>query len=753
MSRIFRRDAFPVAYGKYSLIERIGFGGMAEVFKARLAGAAGFQKTLVIKRILPQLADSDDIVERFIAEAKLLASVEHKNIVSVYELGQAEDGEYFIAMELVDGADVLALLRRAAQNSLRIPVSFSIHVVAEVLSGLAHAHQQRDEQGRPLGIIHRDVSPSNVFVSRQGAVKLGDFGVAKTHDLRRTTQAGAGAVKGKIEYTAPELLFGRAPPDARIDIFGAGVMLWELLTQRRLFGADNDYQIARQLRSAERPRPSRYQPDVPSALDEEVLRALSADPAGRPSSAREMGRALREIGSELTQRSGADDNERVVRTLLGEAEGAALAALSSEHRGFRGGFPALKSFAIYYIDPAESPEIDDHEETLDVAPKDSTPPPDAGVEFDDQKTVIDPRALAQEGPDFADDEDVYLVQPVDETPALDEDVWVELSAIGTSVTSKDIGPSVRVSELIDDLVLTEDSSTRPRFWLAGTEGEIRGPEEIGAVLAPLSTREMLQISLDGEAWRTMDLVLGEEEPPQLTKPVAGAITGTFPRQSPVLLFCRLARASASGTVIAEGIAQDGRLWSLSVTLALGRIVHVASTRSGDGLLELLLATRGLSLDDAAKLLSSAISRGQSLLERAEAMLSVPRLELRTELYRHRLRALFSRGGARFRFVASGAPERAEPTVDVRPILAELLLEADPSALRGAGLAQLSGQRLAFAQAFVREIRGFRLTRAQDRFLMALAEGRRPELGSDAREEVAIVTVLVASGLLLHYPAQ
>lgn len=753
MSRIFRRDAFPVAYGKYSLIERIGFGGMAEVFKARLAGAAGFQKTLVIKRILPQLADSEDIVERFIAEAKLLASIEHKNIVSVYELGQDEDGEYFIAMELVDGADVLALLRRAAQNGQRIPVSFSIHVVAEVLSGLAHAHQQRDAEGRPLGIIHRDVSPSNVFVSRQGAVKLGDFGVAKTPELRRTTQQGAGAVKGKIEYTAPELLFGRDPPDARVDLFAAGVVLWELLTQRRLFGADYDYQIARQLRSAERPRPSRYQPDVPSALDDAVLAALSADPAERPRSAKEMGRVLREIGSELTQRSDTDDNERVVRALLGEPGGATLAALSSEHRGFRGGYPALKSFAIYYIDPAESPEISEQEETLDVVPKDSAPPPGAGVEFDDQKTLIDPRALAQDAPEFADDDDVYLVQPVDETPALDEDVWVELSAIGTGVTSNELVPSVRVSELIDDLVLTEETTARPFFWLRASDGSTSGPEDIGSVLSRLSLRQARQISLDGQQWRPLDPILGEEEPGPLTKPAAGAITGTFPRQSPVLLFCRLARASASGTVSAEGISADGRLWSLSVTLALGRIVHVSSNRGGDGLLELLLKTRGLSLDDAAKVLSSAVSRGQSLLERAEVMLSVPRLQLRTELYRQRLSALFSRSGARFRFVASGASEPSEPTIDVRPIVAELLLGADPSTIVAAGLAQLSGQRLAFAQAFVREIRGFRLTRAQDRFLMALAEGRRPELGSDAREELAIVTVLVASGLLLHYPAE
>ncbi|MFO0727501.1 MAG: serine/threonine-protein kinase [Myxococcota bacterium] len=760
MSRIFRREEFPVRWGKYTLLERIGFGGMAEVFRARLSGAAGFQKQLVIKRILPHLADTADIVERFIAEAKLLASVEHKNVVSVYELGQVEEGEYFIAMELVDGADLLGILRRAAQDELRIPVAFSIHVAVELLAGLAFVHDKRDPAGQAAAIIHRDVSPSNVFVSRQAAVKLGDFGVAKSFDLRRTTHHGGQLVRGKLEYTAPELLFGQRRPDRRVDLFGVGAILWEMLAQRRLFGGDSDYHIARQLRSAERPRPSRYQPDVPEALDPIVLKALASDPDQRYQSARELSRELIEVERQLEERPEPEALEATVRAVLGEAPGHELSRLASSHRGFRGGDPALKSFAIYFVDPAKAARIeadDSDDDTLDVRP--SAPPlPGPELDFDDQKTVIDPRALSKDGPDWADEDDVQLVQPVAESPALDEDVWVELSAIGTRVSSSEEihAPTVRIRELIDDLVLTEAADPiqrgpkAPAFWLRGplTSG---GPQELGAVLGELLPRRGQEISLDGERFVALNELLAEADPKEAGRPNAQAISGTFPRQSPVLLFCRLARASASGAVLMEGVGAGGAVWTMCAQLAGGRLIEVSSTRPGDGLLEILLGNRGLSLSDGATLLAASIQQQVPLLAVAARVLSTTELELRTEIYRHRLMALFSPAGVRFRFSSTTLAPSGD-AVDPRPLFAELLLRADPSALRGAGLAQLAGQRIAFAQSFVREIRGFRLTRNQDRFLMALAEGRRPELGSDAREELAIVAVLVASGLLLLIPA-
>jgi serine/threonine protein kinase len=304
----------PHPYGKYELLQRLGKGGMAEVFRASLPGAAGFVKTVVIKRILPQLTHLAEIEQSFVAEANLAVGVQHKNVVQVFELGQLDDGEYFMSMEYVDGMDLAKLLRRAARKQVRIPPWFSVWLIAEVLDGLSYVHDLADEQGRPRGIIHRDVTPSNVFISNQGDVKLGDFGVAR--ELSQESKTIPGQLKGKLAYMSPEQIYHHQI-DRRTDIFAAGVVLWECLTQQRLFGGGGrpEVTVMNLIVHGERTPPSHIKPDVPVALDACVLRALQSDPEARYQNARGFRAQLLDVLLEMKQNVQPEDVRQLVNVL------------------------------------------------------------------------------------------------------------------------------------------------------------------------------------------------------------------------------------------------------------------------------------------------------------------------------------------------------------------------------------------------------------------------------------------------------
>lgn len=319
----------PRAYGKYELLERIGAGGMAEVYRARLPGVAGFEKIVVIKRILPHLAQQTSIAEMFIEEAKIAARVQHRNIVQVFELGALQDGELFIAMEYVAGTDLSVLLRHSVKRKLRIPIWFSVHVISEVLAGLATAHEMHDEQGRPLNVVHRDVTPSNLFISYVGDIKLGDFGVAQS--ALRVQQTRVGELKGKVAYMAPEQLYGR-PIDARADVFAAGVVLWECLTQRRLFGGRPEIETMNAICSSERIPPSRYDAQIPPELDQIVLQAISADRESRVQSAGELLEMLATIQPRFATRVLQADVRNVVEVLTGQVSPDSPGALATPSR-------------------------------------------------------------------------------------------------------------------------------------------------------------------------------------------------------------------------------------------------------------------------------------------------------------------------------------------------------------------------------------------------------------------------------------
>ncbi len=258
--------------GKYQLVRKLASGGMAEVFLAKAAGPRGFEKTLVLKRILPHLAEDPAFVEMFLGEARLAAQLEHPNIVQIFDFGEAE-GSFFLAMELIDGPNLRKLVKRAAEEAL--PPAFCAKVIAFAAEGLAYAHEFRDgETGEPLGLVHRDVSPDNILVSRQGAVKVVDFGIAKVAGQGHRTLTGV--VKGKVAYMPPEQLQAKAM-DRRVDVYALGVVLYELLTGKRPFDATTDVSVMQAILFESFIPVAQRRPDVPVALHQVLDKALAKD--------------------------------------------------------------------------------------------------------------------------------------------------------------------------------------------------------------------------------------------------------------------------------------------------------------------------------------------------------------------------------------------------------------------------------------------------------------------------------------------
>jgi serine/threonine protein kinase len=283
-------------FGKYQLMERLGRGGMAEVWKARFQGPAGFSRTLVVKRILPHLVEDPHFVQMFVAEARLSARLNHANIVQVFELGDV-DGEYFLAMEYVRGRDLVNVVRAQLLRGLP-PPGLGAFAVREVCRALAYAHQLTDERGQPLRLIHRDVSPSNVMISFDGAVKLLDFGIAKALSEANENKTITGTLKGKFGYMSPEQVEGKEI-DHRSDLFAAGIVLHEVLTGKRLFKGQSDLATIAMVREAKVDPPSLHNPDVPKALDDICLRALARDPDDRWRGCDEMSTALDDVAHQL----------------------------------------------------------------------------------------------------------------------------------------------------------------------------------------------------------------------------------------------------------------------------------------------------------------------------------------------------------------------------------------------------------------------------------------------------------------------
>jgi serine/threonine-protein kinase len=271
-------------FGRYRLLEEVGSGGMAVISRAVVDEPRGSTRVVAIKRILPDLARYQNFVEMLATEAHIAAMLHHPGIVQVYELGTVDD-EHYLAMELVDGWNLQTLFRACAAGR-RPPLAVVCHIVAEVASALAYAHARTDDQGRPLALVHCDVSPSNIMVTPLGAVKLIDFGIAQATapDQRK---ARAGELRGKFGYLAPEQVLGGAL-DRRSDIFALGVVFYELLTLERLFHGGTPSHIMRQVATADVAPPSALVPGISAELDRLVLKMLARSPEERFASCDEV---------------------------------------------------------------------------------------------------------------------------------------------------------------------------------------------------------------------------------------------------------------------------------------------------------------------------------------------------------------------------------------------------------------------------------------------------------------------------------
>ena len=273
--------------GRFQIIGRLATGGMAEVYLALSGELPGYRTLIVLKRILPHLAQNRQFIGMFLDEARLAALLDHPNVVRIIEVGH--DGEeYYLAMELVQGKPLSAVLRKAAREKRPPSPALAAYIMAQAASGLGYAHALTDGDGRPLGVVHRDVSPQNVLLSFEGAVKLIDFGVARA--FGRVAHTSPGGLKGKIEYMSPEQASAEEV-DHRADVFALGIVLWEVLTGRRLYRRETELATMRAILDDPIPRPSEVA-NVPPELDAVVMRALRKKREGRFSSAHEMAQAL-----------------------------------------------------------------------------------------------------------------------------------------------------------------------------------------------------------------------------------------------------------------------------------------------------------------------------------------------------------------------------------------------------------------------------------------------------------------------------
>lgn len=303
---------------RYQVVQRVDVGGMAEIYRGKGLSLQGIEKTVAIKRILPALTSKPKFVTMFLDEARLAMRLNHANIVQVFDVGRS-GGTYFLIMEFVEGPNLKRLLEGVMERGERVPTPIALFIVSEVCKGLQYAHNVRDDQGRHLRIIHRDISPSNILLSQSGEVKVTDFGLAKA--MTHVELTDPGIIKGKFSYLCPEAIAEDAEIDHRADIFSLGIILWEMLAGRRLFVAETDTAILDMVERAEVPSLRKLSPDVPPELEDVVNRALAKSAANRFSSAAAFGDAVVDILFKRGMKVSAHDLTEYLRVQKAPGEG------------------------------------------------------------------------------------------------------------------------------------------------------------------------------------------------------------------------------------------------------------------------------------------------------------------------------------------------------------------------------------------------------------------------------------------------
>jgi len=302
----------PVRFGKYSLLDRISVGGMAEVFRAQTAN----DKIVAIKRILPTVCEDQNFIKMFVQEARIGGQLFHPNICETYELGR-NDGAHFIAMEYIWGKDLLQIVNRVRKLKQRIPIVMICAMVTRMLDGLDYAHRKRDPVGRSLELVHRDCSPNNVLVSYEGDVKVIDFGIAKARS--RIAQSTVGVLKGKFAYMSPEQVNGKKI-DRRSDIFALGTILYECATRERLFTGETDFSILEKVRNVDIRPPHELWPAIPDGLEKVILKALAREVEDRYQWCSEMRADLETFGNASTEQISDWMKELFAKDIVAERE-------------------------------------------------------------------------------------------------------------------------------------------------------------------------------------------------------------------------------------------------------------------------------------------------------------------------------------------------------------------------------------------------------------------------------------------------
>jgi len=409
-------------FDKYTLLAKLATGGMAELFVAELSGAAGFSKKVVIKRILPHVAHDEHFTRMFLDEAMTCAQINHPNVCQVFELCESQ-GTHFLVLEHLEGATVGELIRRSLVSEQQLNMLLAGGIVVQACDGLHAAHEQVDEEGRSSNLVHRDVSPGNLFVTVDGIVKVLDFGIAKARWMSRKTKTGT--LLGKCEYMSPEQARGGVTLDRRSDIFSLGIIAWELVCGKRLFRRESEYETLRAVLRAPIERPRSLRPSVPPALDEAIMRALERDPGDRYRTAYEfrqaISSALRDSGGPTPMcdiapliRSSFQEELRIQRAVLKQAARSADASSNA--------LPRLSSL------PPEN-DGDENFANTDVLTAEHQRLPSVAHEPEDMDSVeLTFRVLPKEAPGTIEDvraDDAPALAPQATRPS---DLHVELHA-------------------------------------------------------------------------------------------------------------------------------------------------------------------------------------------------------------------------------------------------------------------------------------------------------------------------------------
>ncbi|HEY1547382.1 MAG TPA: protein kinase, partial [Kofleriaceae bacterium] len=393
-------------FGPYVIYERLGVGGMATVHRALERGVEGFARSVALKRLLPHLAEDASFIKSFVREAKLASMLTHINIVQIYELGRVGT-EYFISMEYIDGRDVRQILRHCRKVTGPAPIHVTVGLILQLCEALDYAHTRVDETGSPLGLVHRDVSPSNLLVTVQGHLKVIDFGIAKAQSAQLRTQTGR--VKGKLAYMSPEAISGSRDLDARSDVWAVGVILHELLTARPLFASKNEYQTLLKVQRVDIMAPSTFNQACPAELDAIVFKALARDPDDRFASAAELRRELERVRTQYHLHTGYRDIAQWLDWALALESPASFSGASHTLE------PSQISISIRTPTPRPSRPNDD-EEAVEIAwGGGEVGEPSGPVVLDDVPDVSEkhraPTALIVADADSDDADDIPTPQP------------------------------------------------------------------------------------------------------------------------------------------------------------------------------------------------------------------------------------------------------------------------------------------------------------------------------------------------------